>query len=179
MKTLISIGAIFSLVLIHFLGLAFGGIAAVMSFGLFFLAGERLEYYQTRNEYVNRHENVYVISRSPETEERISLPNSISSLVVHCSFFEVINTVEKCKEWLRVSNNRFYCDADLQDFEKLKVLWFIFQDGENINETWKEFRKRVIEGIKEDRQMRHKVLKKARPDWYQKYGNFQKGIVLN
>lgn len=179
MKTLFTVAIIFAITLIYFLGLAFGGIAALMSFGLFYLSRERMEYYSKMNEYVNRHENIYVVSCHPESDDPVLLPEAISSLAIHCSFFEVVNTVRNCEEWLRRSNNRFYCDEDLQEFQKLKVLWFIYQDGENINETWKEFKKRVIKGIKEDRAMRHKDLKEAKFDWYQKNGNFQNGVVLD
>lgn len=177
MKRIIFIFFISCFFLVWFLGFLIGGIGSIMVLVISIIVNSRIEKILLLNEYANEYENIYVVSNHPRYETQIKLPNEIEDFVVRCSYEDVIKTIHIQKELLREANNRLFCDPNLKEDQRLKVIPIIFQDGEFVNESWKQFKKRVIFEIKEDRSIRHAMLKATDPIWYNKHGNNQSGII--
>lgn len=133
---------------------------------------DRIEEGRLLRYYEGRFENVYVVSRHPRTGEEFTLGEDLDPLVVWADHSEVFATVKEEEEWLDRSGNDWKAKGEI------KVLPFIFQDAEAINENWvSEFPARVIDAIRNDRAKHHRRIKKSAPDWYNQHGNGQRGVI--
>lgn len=160
-------------------GFLFGGIASLVTIVAAVLLVNRIEYVMTLNEYAKEYENIYVISNHPKTNEAVVLPEDLDELAVQSSFKDVFNTIDEQRYWLTEAQNPFFVDEKLKEEQKLQIVPIIYKDGQFVNETWSEFRSRVISEIKEDRAKRHAMLKATDDVWYQKHSNNQSGIAWN
>jgi len=162
--------------LIYKLGLAFGGMAFCLSVVVGWLVWDRVLLLRKVKRYSDMYENIYVVSNHPETGELVDI-GKFREMIVNSEYDRVLVNVGKEERWLRRVKNEFFVDEALNDNQRLKVIPIIYQDGEFVNETFKEFRKRVIMEIKEDRRKRHAFLKKMDQGWYMKYGNKQREVI--
>lgn len=171
-KFVTAVTVIFGLLLIWKLGLAFGGLALVLTVLLGMVVKHRYDYVGRLKAYAERYENVYVVSRHPDTEEEIPL-KGLDSLIVWANYDRVMLAVAEEEAWLTRAGNSFFTDPNLKQENRLKVIPIIFQDGAFVNENWKGFRHRVRETIEADRVVVHSTLKEASPGWYMKFSNGQ------
>lgn len=161
--------------LIFKFGFAVGGLLFIVSCLVIFLVWHRVNYLQTIARYAKKYENIYIVSNQPDTDEEIFI-EAVDHLIINCCHSGVIETVKDQQQLLQVSKNPFFSDPSLTDSQKLQVIPVIFQDGEFVNESFKQFRKRVIALIEQDRASRHAMLKKADAIWYNKHSNNQRSV---
>ena len=177
MKFFITLLSVFiTFFLIFNFGFAFGGIASLIIIGISIMLNDRIEYIQTLNEYSEIYENIYVVSNHPETNEVIQLPKRLEALIVASSYKNVHQCINIEKKWLESAKNPFFVDPNLTDEQRIRVIPIIYQDGQYINENWKQFKKRVVFEIKEDREKRHEMLKRTNEKWYHQHSNHQIGV---
>lgn len=161
--------------LIYSLGLAFGGLASLLSGVLAWLVVDKIRETVNVLSLRRRWENVYVVSCHPKTGEPASIPEELEGLVVNAPFRLVWKTARKYERHLQESGNKFAAD-DCPEKSRVKVLTLIYQDGRNASETWGEFEERVVQEIREDRAVRNEDLRNADFVWYMKHGNRQAGV---
>ena len=154
------------------------GVVAVVAF-IGKKASDRIDHLYKLDDYNERLEDVFVVSRCPGTGEQFEpWGDEFDELITWADHEDVRLEVEEQKNWLKLSGNAFYNDERLSETAKLKVFGIIFQDAEFINERWgEEFRSRVRSFIEERRAKRHPALQKESVTWYDKHGNRQRGIL--
>lgn len=158
-------------------GFIFGGGLLIFSAFLIKEVIARIEYARTIDYYKTMYEDIFVISRHPETNEELSLPG-LDHVVVWADYEEVKEEVKNQKEWLRVAKNTFVIDPTLEECERIQIHSIIYQDGEFVNEDWQEeFLERAKMDIKNKRVIRHGLLKTTNPIWYDEVSNRQRGVV--
>lgn len=167
--------AMLAVFLIANLGFAMGCLASLLSALVVFLIWHRIDYIQTIAHYAKQYENIYVVSNHPDTDDEVFI-QEVDHLIVNASYTDVMREVKDQERWLSESKNAFFCDPALKDHQRLQVIPIIYQDGQFVNESFKQFRKRVIEEIKKDRAERHAMLKKTDAAWYHKYSNNQRSV---
>ena len=159
-------------------------LATLASGVLMYLLENRVTYYLTLLQYADRYENIYIISNHPKikghkhSEEEVDFKGIPFELIVCVEHRLVINEIAYQTRLLVESKNTHFNDPDLTEEQRLQIKPIIFQDAEFINETWKQFQKRVKHEIHADRLQRHAMLKQSSPIWYHKHANFQHGIQL-
>lgn len=167
--------AILAIFLVARLGFAIGSLALLLSSVVVYLVWHRINYIQTIAYYAKQYENIYIISNHPDSDDKV-FDEEAGYIVVCVAYSEVMREVSNQEKLLTESRNQFFCDSGLKDHQRIRVVPIIFQDGQFINETWKEFKKRAIAEIQEDRSSRHAMLKNADSAWYHKYGNNQRHV---
>lgn len=158
-------------------------IATLVSGVLMHLVNDRVKYYFRMKKYAEMYENIYVVSchprdQSKHSEQEVDL-EGLNELIVCVPYSDVMKEIQVQAALLRESKNQHFNDPELTDNERLQIVPIIFRDAEAINETWKQFKKRVKQEIEEDRAERHAILKNTDSDWYHKYANYQRGISWN
>ena len=162
--------------LIHSFGFLGGLISTLLTGVAVYLVYNRIVFLQELNRYANMYEDVFVVSCHPRSGEIPEIEvEELEEFIVFCDYQDVIQTVEEEKYWLRKSGNMFF-DQSLSVNQQLLVIPIIFQDGKHIAETWSDFPERVVKEIQTRRVLRHDMLKRADPDWYNKFGNLQRGV---
>lgn len=126
---------------------------------------------QTNLAYNKIIEPLYVISRHPKTNEEFEC-GILSEFVIWSKYKKVTEEIEHQQFLLHRSKNPFM-DEKLTERQKIAVIPLIFQDGVHVNESWKQFRKRCIQYIKDTRAERHAYLKQSDDVWYMKFSNNQ------
>lgn len=159
------------------LGLAFGGIAFLLSSLSSVFLVDKIRESVDRLSLRRRLENVYVVSCHPVTKEQAEVGPDLDKVIFWASFRQTYKTARKYERWLEESGNRFV-GPDVPDRYRLKVVPIIFQDGANVNETFEEFADRVVAEIREDRSIRLSALRDQDPLRFQKYANRQVGVRL-
>lgn len=155
----------------------FAAVASVLAFRKLW---DKIEEGQLVRYYEKVYENRYVVSCRPITGARFDLPEDLEDLVVWSDYEAVLETVEEEKDWLLKAGNEWATKPGIDEKARISVVGFIFRDAEAINETWEaEFPARVIREIQADRAKRHRKLKKYAPEWYNQYGNSQRGVSWN
>jgi hypothetical protein len=141
-------------------------------------------YYQSRllpmNEINKRIDNVYIVGMVDEAMIN-QAAKELASVEALCLFVDnslVASTVSKQYQLLWKSKNPLFHSKEVAEKRKMKVIGYIFQDAEWVNETEGEYLKRVKSAIEEDRKSHHYFLQLTAPGWYAVYGNKQKGISL-
>jgi len=179
MSASIKIGVLLFLLMAGFLvlrfGLAFGGLTGLILCGFLFLLWERLGYLAKMRHYATMYENIYVVSNHPDDDREVKI-GGLEKVIVNVGYSFVVKEVQQQIRCLEKSGNVFHADHSLTDYQRIAVLPLIYQDGEFINESWKEFKERVELTIKTERSYRHAMLKKADEIWYNVYSNDQNGM---
>lgn len=176
-KVLYFAGAALAALLIYKTGLAAGGMILLLAGIAIYMIKSRMELKALLERYATRYENIYVVSREPETEEEHSFKGDLNRLIVWADYRDVVIQVRKEEALLRQAGNTFFTDPGLREDQRLKVIPIIFRDGAFVNESWKDFRGRIRETIEADRVAVHSNLKEANPDWYDKFANQQNGVT--
>ncbi len=159
-------------------GVVVGGFIILISGFVAKAVFDKIDYSRTIDEYKTKYEDIFVISRHPDTDNEFKLPTGFDQFVVWADFEDVMEEVKDQKEWLREAGNMFFVDPGLKEHEKIQVHAIIFQDGEFVNEDWsEEFPERAIIEIKNKRVIRHGLLREANLDWYNKHSNRQRGVA--
>ena len=177
-KILFAIIIITGIAIIYKFGVIVGGVIVLICGLITKAIIERVEHSQKIDKYRLMYDDIVVISRHPDTDEELTLPNELLSVVVWADYEDVTKEVANQKKWLREAGNKFFNDSTLEEHQKIQVHKLIYQDGEFINETWgEEFRERAILLIKNKRAIRHGLLKQTDPVYYDLIGNRQRGVA--
>lgn len=120
-----------------------------------------------------RIEPVFIVSRNPETGERVTLPSHVDKYCFHVPHKKVIATAEKQRELLQEAGNPLFAEGT-SDENRLPVISILFRDGENVNEEWEDFDERVNLTVRAIRAEWHTKMKGADSDWYYTYHHKQR-----
>lgn len=159
-------------VLIRLLGFAWGPLVGLVAMVLFAAIRKEYRAVKTLERYGRRIENIYVVTKHPETGEKPFLGDlgTIDGLVRFAPYGRATKTMNTEQGLLQQSGNHFWQQG------KIDIIPIIFQDGVNVNESWGEFEQRVIEEIKQDRAKRHEGLKAQNSVWYMEHGNDERQV---
>ena len=155
--------------LIYKFGLAVGGISFCLCMLIIFLLYHTIDHIMTIHDYAKQYENIYVVSNHPKLKTELFIED-LDEFIINVPYKEVLESVEDQKKILVKAKNELFNN------DNLKVIPIIYQDGQFVNETWKQFKKRVSSEIKEDRAKRHKRMKQTDNIWYMQYSNYQNGV---
>lgn len=129
------------------------------------------------NHLNQRIENIYIVG----LEDPANVPAELQPIEKLCIFVSnewVDSTVAKWNGYLERSENPLYHSKKVVEKRRMKVIGYIFQDAEWVNETEVDYHKRVRASVDEDKASVHYFLKLTNPEWYAIYGNKQKGVKL-
>lgn len=121
-----------------------------------------MRYHASLKELQNRIDNIYIVSGHPKSGNMPDL-GDISELCFFSKHNDMEDTLREVSKMVVASGNRLYNEMAVN---RIEIVQFFFQDGENINENWEEYEQRLIAEIKADRAKRHAALSRQNRGWY-------------
>lgn len=115
-----------------------------------------------------RFDDVFLVTETPEG--KVDIPH-LDDLIIHVRKQRLKSAIKYFMDLIERSGNK----------HGIKVVVFVFQDGEYVNETPEEFEDRVRRGIEANRAVRHAKIKEEDPDYYisNQHGADKEQFVFN
>lgn len=174
MRWLIGIlfGAICCYLIYYFaaFGVMISAIVGTLAWTIIAKITDRMEYRQDFAYYQNIIDPIFVVGLHPDPESKKELfINLQDGLIVPCEHEKVFVTAQEIRRWMERTRNANYANGTI------RVIEMKFREGENVNEKWKEYNKRILSAFYTERKEVHKKLQKADPVWYDVYAMNQEG----
>ena len=126
------------------------------------------------NSYRQRIEDVFIIGRKKDGTPW-EIPAKFKHLVVQVKWNKVMEHVARHQYYMEQAENDYYNDDKLPSAKRLQVIGLIKGDGEFVYESDAEFLERCIDTFIDRGVLRHKTIRKQKPEYYHTQLNFQKG----
>ena len=172
----IVLGLVSWFVITNMIGMLWGSLAFVLSVTAIVQTSREIAYHRKRERYKMLYEDIWIVTRHPETYEELDLGHPYNDLVVWVDYYDAIKSREAEIVDLMSSGNKWISD-ELSDEQKIQVFCIILGDGKHVHEDWEEaFAKRIIKEIDERRPVRWQIIKEADIDFFNKYCLKQRGV---